>query len=198
MILLRELSLRFETLLLAGLICSCSGPTQTVQVTSPFNASLEGVFDNGADFVVDPEPLAGPWLAEWEESIDKRVTYADSITLFRVETLRNDTNLDRVNTLRLLGHIEKQRIGQIPTEQTLTVNEHQPGYASIAGNEEKLLQKLFLLFIKWTHDEHGHVVPRWHLSPGTDKVVRRVNSLVEMNRGDNERRRRVVVHQSPN
>lgn len=179
---------------LAGLmLAACGGSTRPAIVVTPMTPEDEVAFDNGADFVDDPTFLEGNWLEEWEQSIVERCARADAIAVITITHLQTSTDLERRTSYRLVARVDLERFGSVDDELSLIVREGQAGYQSIRGAETRLLNQQFIAFVRWTEGDAGTVVPRWHLSPATERVSRRVNTLVERRR-PTEDRRRVIVH----
>ncbi len=185
--------------LCAGALPGCGGAAAEVVVT-PMTAEHEAAFENGVDFIDDPRLLEGSWLETWESEIEHRVTLSDAIGVVRITTVRHDTDLEHHDTYHLVATVVSTRYGTMPGEVSLTTREGESGFGTVAGNDERLLAppadrpEHFILFLKWTRDDSGDLVARWHLSPAGTAVVQRVNSLVELRRRDSEERRRVIVH----
>ncbi len=176
-------------------VMGCGGANAPVMVvTGPFTDAHRRAFDNGLDLIENPTSLEGAWLRDWEEEIDRRVSLSDVVALVRITTLRVDVDLNRRETYRLIAHVERQRHGELPNEIALVSRQADPGYPTIRTNSERILNQSFVLFLKWA-DEEGQVIARWHLSPAADRVVRRVNSLVERRLTPTEERRRVIVRE---
>jgi hypothetical protein len=175
-------------LLVAG---ACGGSAQQIRVTSPFTEEHATAFENGVDYIDNPTVLQGSWRASWEDDIDRRVSLADAIALVTVTTLRHDVDLDRRETYRLIAHVDQRRYGVSPDEVALTVRQGDAGFDTVRGNEGRLLNQRFVAFLKWVEEE-GRVVARWHLSPASERVVRRVGSLLDRRLPSGERRRVIV------
>lgn len=190
--------------ILAPLGPGCGGPQEpTVTEIEPFTERHEAVFENGVDMVRDPEALGGTWLRSWEDELDRRVSLADIVALVTIRTLREDVDLDRRQTYRLVADPSRVYLGedQVGDEGlTLSVAEGEGGYGTVANNERRLLDAQFFAFVKWQRDpENGELVPRWHLSPATDQVASRVRALLERRRDvveDDGTRRRVIIHRN--
>ncbi|MCB9591332.1 MAG: hypothetical protein H6719_01260 [Sandaracinaceae bacterium] len=181
------------------LLSACGGAGQVERIVTPFTAEHEPVFENGLDLVRDPEALGGAWLGTWEEDLDARVSLADLVLLVTVQTIRQDTDLDRRDTFRLVVHVDRRYLGEIEDELTLVVRENQPGFQTIETNERHLLQQQFIAFIKWQRDEtDGEVRARWHLAPATEAVAERTRTLLAERRqvveDSSTSRHRVIVH----
>jgi hypothetical protein len=173
----------------------CGGAnTPAMVVTGPFTDEHRIAFENGLDLIDNPTSLEGAWLRDWEREIDQRVSLSDVVAVVRVTTFRVDVDLNRRETYRLIAHVERRRHGELPNEVTLVSRQADPGYPSIRTNSERILNQPFVLFLKWA-DEDGQIIARWHLSPAADRVVRRVNSLVERRLTPDEERRRVIVRE---
>lgn len=186
-------------LALATLGAGCGSATPQVVVT-PMTPEGESAFENGVDFYDDPSLLEGSWLDNWEQEIEHRVALSDAIAVVHITTVRRDTDLERHDTYHLVAAVDSSRFGDMPTEVSLAAREGEVGFGTIAGNDERLLTPPadhpdhFILFLKWSHDDAGATVARWHISPAGAGVVQRVNSLIELRRQDSDTRRRIIVH----
>jgi len=176
-------------------LASCGSSAPPARVTSEFTAELAEVFEDGADYVEDPEVLEGLWRDEWSRDLDRRVSYSDLIVQVSVAAIHTDTDLDRRSAVRLEVHIDDVMLGDPPGEQlTLRVREGEPGYGTLEGNDTRLLREHFVAFVKWYQGD-GQILAHWHLSPSADGVVRRVRYLVEQRRtaAEDQSERRVIV-----
>ena len=182
---------------LAAVLGGCGGATAAPIVVTPMTPADELAFDNGADFIDDPTLLEGSWLDEWEHDITERCERADVIVVVTIQQVQTSTDLDRRESFRLVGHVDLERFGETDDDVSLIVRTGQAGYQSIRGAESRLLNQQFVAFIRWVDGESGGVTARWHLSPATERVSRRVNSLLERRR-PSEDRRRVIVHDRRN
>jgi hypothetical protein len=176
--------------------CGASAPRIVV---TPMTAAQEVVFDNGVDYIDDPTLLEGPWLETWEQEIDARVAGSDVVAYVRITTMRTDIDLERRETHRLVAHIDSLRHGTVESEDIeLVAREGEVGFPTVDGNDRRILNQRFAAFVRWTQsDPEAPIVPRWHLSPASERIVRRVNSLVEARRAPTEDRRRIIVHDQP-
>jgi hypothetical protein len=180
-----------------SLFASGCGASAPEVVITPMTPDDEIAFDNGIDFIDDPTLLEGSWLDSWQQDIERRVQLADAISLIQVHTLRTDTDLEHRDTYRLLSAVQQTRLGEhVPDEITLIAREGDPGYATIHGNEERVLNQRFIAYVRWTRSDAGTLVARWHLSPAGERVIARINTLVELRRTAPDARRRVIVRQS--
>lgn len=191
----RSLLLALAGVILIAGASGCGGPgTPEIVVTGPFTDEHAVAFDNAVDYFADPSQLEGGWRRDWEEDVDRRVSLADAIGVVEVTTVRTDVDLDRRETYRLLSRVIRERHGDLPDELTLTVRQSDPGYGTVHGNDARILNQRFIAFVKWA-DEDGRVVPRWHLSPASDAVIRRVNTLIERRHTPAAERRRVIIRE---
>ena len=190
-ILSAALSLATATLTLAG----CGSTAPTIRVTSPFTAEHALVFDDGADYVARPDALDGDWREDWDRDMQKRVGFSDTICVVTVNTLRIDTDLDRNTTYRLIAHIDRTLYGESPGEELpLIVREGSDGYASINGNDRRILNKTFVLFLKWYQPPTGDISSHWHLSPASQQILTATNRMIERrNVAQNPDQREIII-----
>jgi hypothetical protein len=182
--------------LAAALSVGCGGAAPKPRPVTEFTERDGRLFEDGVDFVGDPEALGGRWRDEWSEHLDHRVRRADAVAIVMVRTVRTDIDLDRRSTYRLLADVEEELLGALPEELSLTVNEQQQGFTTVQGNEERILNQPFVAFVKWYRTRSGQVEAHWHLAPASEPVLDRTAWLLEKRR-DVERdrgRRSVVVH----
>jgi hypothetical protein len=190
--------MRLSSLALVCLLAApaCGGGAVRRTVT-PMTPEAELAFENGIDFIDDPSLLEGNWLEEWEGDIARRVDLCDAVLVVRITAVQQNVDLDRNLSYRLVAHIENVRFGTgFDDEITLVSREGDAGHASVHEYESRLLQNQFVAYVRFV-EEGEEVVPRWHLSPAADRIVRRTNSLLESRRSS-EGRRRVTVHESAN
>lgn len=165
--------------------------------TAPLSAEEALLYENGVDHVADPEALEGRWREDWSRELDDRVSGADVVAVVTVKTLRTDTDPGRHVTYRLVLETDRQIVGEIPDDLSLSVSEADGGFNSVDGNERRILDQSFVLFAKYELAAgNSKVTIRWHLAPATDAVVARVDYLAERRRGVERERptHRVVVH----
>jgi len=177
------------------LLASCGSSAPRI-VVRPMTDAEGVVFENGIDYIDDPTLLEGSWLETWEGEIDPRVRRADVVAYVRITTMRTDTDLERRETHRLVAHIDSLRHGEPGVEDLeLVVREGDPGFGTVHDQERRILNQRFAAFVRWEQTtEGGPVVARWHLAPASERIVRRVNSLIEAQRAPDEDRRRIIIH----
>lgn len=183
-------------------IAACGGPQETVAVvSSPFTSEHEAIFEDGIDLVRDPRVLEGQWLSSWEDELARRVGFADVVALVTIQTLRTDLDLERRRTYRLITHVDRVYLGErVGEEIVLTVREGEGGFGTVETNEGQLLDRQYIVFLKWAEDAEGVVRARWHLSPATDQVATRVRSALQQRDDyateDDGTHRRVIIHRN--
>ncbi|MBW2463145.1 MAG: hypothetical protein JRH11_15955 [Deltaproteobacteria bacterium] len=188
-------------LFLLGALAACGGGTEgrTIQ---PFTGEHAEVFEDGVDFVADPDALEGRWREDWSRDLDRRVTWSDGVLLLTIGTIRTDSDLDRQRTYRLIAQVDRVILGEgdegFSGEIELKVREGEAGFGTVDGNERQLLDQPFVGFVRWHQTDAGEVVPRWHLSPATTPVVSRVEYLAESRRDVRRERGRTttVIHEA--
>ncbi|HBQ11932.1 MAG TPA: hypothetical protein DEF51_12560 [Myxococcales bacterium] len=190
---------RLALCLCLAAFAGCGGGGPIVRDVTPFTAEHEPAFENGLDMVRDPEALGGAWLRTWEDEIDRRVSLADVVALVTVKTFRTDVDLERNETYRLVTQVDREYLGELEDEVVLSVSASEAGFGTISDNERRILDTQFIAFIKFQESADGTVRPRWHLSPASEPVARRVRDLLRTRRDvveDDGTRRRVIVHRN--
>lgn len=189
---------RLLVVLLAALgACATASTASAPRTGTPFNAEDRILFDDGIDFVGDPSVLEGRWREDWSRELDARVTDADIVAYVRVRALRTDVDLERRMTYRLLVEEEEAIVGELPEDLALASLEGDGGFATIEGNEGRILDQQLVLFLKWEQaTPEAPVRARWHLAPFTEEVTARVEYLAERRRGVEREQpeRRIHVH----
>lgn len=160
-----------------GAACGSSRPT--VRATSPFEPVHARFFDDAADFIREPVTLGGQWASDWDEELRGRVGYADTVALIKIETLRTSIDVERHRTYHLLCRADRLLRGTLPDEDRIEVSvaEGSGGFETIARNERRLVEGQYLLFIKWA-EENEEVIPRWHLSPASERALGDVRRML--------------------
>lgn len=179
-------------------LSACGSSRTQIQRDTRFTEEHAKVFEDGVDFVTDPEQLGGRWRKEWSREIDKRVRFSDAIARVTIHTLRTDISPKGGSTYRLIAEVDKTFVGSLPEDEImLTVSEGARGYPTIEGNDDRILQESYFVFIKWYENEDGKVAPHWHLSPTNEPVAERLKWLIEDRRDvaleDEGGRRRVII-----
>jgi hypothetical protein len=168
---------------------ACGGAVEHVRASSPFTDQHARFFEDGLDFVGDPQTLEGPWLDEWQAELQERVALSDLIARVKVTAVRSSRDRERT-MLQLDLEIREIVHGANPSDVVpVSAHEGDQGFPSVRSSETQLLNAEYLLFVKWYVDETGQVLPHWHLSPDTDAVrtkvqedVRRVHAPVRSRR----------------
>lgn len=188
--------------LLVPLLFACGGsspPSARPLTAEPLSVEDRPYFEEGVDFILDPEALEGRWALEWRQELEERVARADVIAIVRVHTLSTQTDLQRRVSFYFRVDEERRLLSEFPTDAALSSREGSLGYNTLVGNERRILQQQFVLFVKWDQPEGAtSVVPRWHMSPAAAGVVERVQRLVNARLGREEStgRTRVIVREN--
>ena len=185
--------------LATSLTASACGSTSTARVARPITAAQAAVYDNGIDYVDNPALLEGNWLETWEREIDQRVTDSDVVSYVTISTIRTDADLERRETFRLTAHSDSIRFGTVEEDFVIVSARTDAGFGTVRGNDTRILNNRFVLFLRHVQDEvDGPITTRWHMSPASEPIVRRVYSLVDARHGDNTDRRRIIIRETRN
>ena len=186
-------------MLATSLAANACGSTSTALVVRPITAAQAAVYDNGIDYVDNPALLEGHWLETWEQEIDQRVTESDVVSYVTISTIRTDADLERRETFRLTAHSDSIRFGTVEEDFVIVSARTDAGFGTVRGNDTRILNNRFVLFLRHVQDEvDGPITTRWHMSPASEPIVRRVNSLVDARHGDNTDRRRIIIRETRN
>jgi hypothetical protein len=158
----------------------CGGGSGEMKMSSKFTAAHAEFFENGVDYVANPDVLEGRWQEEWQRELEKRLEYSDFIGVVAVNTLRTDIDPGRQTNYRLLANIKETLNGEGPEDGlTLVVKDGEPGYETVDGNQRRLLNQGFIAFVKWYEDENNMIAARWHLSPASENIIQRIRELIQ-------------------
>ncbi|MBN1653045.1 MAG: hypothetical protein JXA30_04645 [Deltaproteobacteria bacterium] len=167
-----------------------------MSASSEFTATHAEFFEDGIDYVANPEALEGRWLQEWQRELEKRLEYSDFIGVITVNTLRTDIDPGRRTSYRLLATVDKSLYGNAPQEGlSLVVRDGQAGYETVDGNQRRILNEKFVVFVKWYETEDDSVLAHWHLSPASKTIVQHVQELIDR-RDEAKSHIRVVTHEN--
>lgn len=176
---------RCSSLLLAtAAVLGCGGAAPVVQETTPFTEQDATLFDRGVSYIADPAALGGGWEAEWAEALELRVQHADAVAIATGHTFREDTNPRQQRTYRVSLTLNTRLYGELPDELELISRPGDEGFESVNGQESRILQRQFVVFVKWQlNEETGAVEAAFHLEPASETVQARVRELVERMHG---------------
>lgn len=171
-----------------ALVLGSCGAAAPRHVITPMTPEAELSFENGIDFIDDPALLEGSWLEDWQREVTQRSNLSDAVLIVRIRAIHENQDLDRNLSYRISVHVDTVRFGTgIEDDMVFVSRQNEAGYASVHENESRLLNQQFVAFVRWVEGEGGAAVPRWHLSPATDRVVRRVGVLLDQRRDSRPR-----------
>jgi len=161
--------------LIAAIACwgiGCVGAASNVPVTD-FRASDVSLFDNSVDLV------AAPVIVEGESgAFERRVARADLVASIRVQSLHSELIKHR-SAYRLTVKVKDRLKGASTKELELRVSDSEPGYRSVAVNEDRLLADSFVAFVKWEADPGSpKPIAHWHLSPDSGAVRDKIDYVL--------------------
>lgn len=152
------------------------GSAPVAHVSSPFTTSDATVFDQGVDFVDDPDILEGHWSEDWTRDLHHRMGSADLVETVHIVSLRVNTQPDQEPTYAIDIAPDAALYGDA-LDLDLRATTGDAGYSSIDSNQRRLLSGSFLLFVKWTQGADGSLVAKWHICPASAKITALVREL---------------------
>lgn len=159
--------------LIAVIACwgiGCAAVASNTPATG-FRPSDVDLFDNAVDLVEVPVIVEGDWSGAFE----RRVRRADLVAVVKIDSLSNDF-VSRRSAYRLIVKVKKRLKGSSTKELVLRVSDEEPGYETVQVNEDRLLHKPFVAFIKWeVVPGSPDLIAHWHLSPDSDEVREKVD-----------------------
>jgi hypothetical protein len=177
----------------SGVSLNACGGSDSVRVSN-FTEEHAKVFDNSVDFTADPELLENQAAQLWQSDLEARSKLSDFIGVATVSTLVSDVDLEKQTTYRLVSTIIRELYGDAHgKELTFAVKEGSEGYPRVELNQQRILNQNFVVYAKWVKQESGQIETRWHLSPASDNVIRRLNDVLVLKAGKNKLVH-VVVH----
>jgi hypothetical protein len=165
--------------LLVGLAGACGARRLEPTVSSPFTEADAGPFDGAADLLGVPGDLPGGWRVRWEEHLRLRAERSDVIAVVALPAARIDSTPERVTTYRLLARVERILKGEAFETLELPLREGDPGWATVEGREDRILDGRFIAYVKWYRpSEDEPVRARWHLSPASEDVLQETEAAI--------------------
>jgi hypothetical protein len=170
--------------LLLGVALGCGAAAPTVQATTPFLEGDAELFDRGVSYIADPSALGGGWEDEWSEALERRVQRAEAIALVTAQTFREDMTPRREVTYRLALNVDRELFGELPDEVEVLSRPGDVGFETVQGQETRILEQTFVLFVKWQlNEDTGGVEAAFHLEPASETVQGRVVELIQRMHG---------------
>jgi hypothetical protein len=173
--------------LFALIVCGACGGSQGMhgkfRPSSEFTTRDTGLFEDGVDLIEDPQGLEGQWRDDWESDLNDRIARSDVIAVGTVNTLRTDLDLEHNTNYRVVFDFERSLQGEPPSnELNLASRTGAPGYSSIDRDHDKILNRRFIVFMKYAPGSEGDeeaVIAHFHLSPLSQVVLERITQFKE-------------------
>lgn len=166
-------------LVLAWLAAGCGG-NEGLKIKHPWDPEYERYFDDSVDFTMNPESLSGQWLYDYKLELESRVSLADHILAVRVDSINLTTDAMGKEIKNLLVDVEKNVKGDFPGSQAiLSVSDEQPGYDSFEIDDPRLMDKVYVAFIRVYEKEDGMPGLHWHLSPLSKGLMEGMDQILE-------------------
>jgi hypothetical protein len=169
---------RLLPILLAVVALVGCGGAPVARVTSPFSTSDATVFDQGVDFIDDPSILDGHWQDDWNRDFQHRIGSADLVELVHIVSLRTVTQPDEEPQYTIDVDPQRALLGDA-LDVDLVSRTSDTGYSGIDSNQRRLASGAFLVFVKFARSQDGTIVAKWHLSPASDAITTRAQTLID-------------------
>ncbi|MEZ4254366.1 MAG: hypothetical protein R3A78_01420 [Polyangiales bacterium] len=149
-----------------ALLTGCGGGAVSRPSGTTFSAEQELLFDNGVDFVADPEIEDSAWSDAWARALQARLDDAQVIAFVNAATVRTDTNPRGENSYRLQVSVDRWVKGQLGSKElNLVSSPKDPGYTATKSNFSRALGAKFVVFLRWREGtDDGPDVLHWHAS----------------------------------
>ncbi len=165
--------------LLVVMISHCGG-NEGLVVKNPWDPDYAQYFDDSVDFTMNPESLSGQWLFDYKIELESRVSLADFILAVRVDSvnLKSDATSKEFKILNV--DVEKQVKGEFPHKSIiLSVADDQAGYDSFMEDDPRLMDKVYVAFLRLYDLEDGTIGVHWHLSPLSSGLMEGLEQIIE-------------------
>lgn len=161
-------------------LASACGGNEGLKVKHPWDPDYAPYFDDSLDFTMNPESLSGQWLYDYKLELESRVSLSDFIMAVRVDTISLKTDATGKEHKNLTLDIEKQVKGEYPGKGiVLTVADDQPGYDSFEDDDPRLMDKVYIAFLRLYEMEDGTVGIHWHLSPLSEGLMEGMQQILD-------------------
>jgi len=160
---------------------ACGGPSQQIRARAPWDPELAPFFDDAVDFISNPGDLEGTWSSSYASELRARSDSADLVCRAHVDTVREDIGVDGERRKHLLARVTSGLFGAIPADERLhlVVDEGSAGFDTVDQSTNRILNNVFVVFVRWYEDENGQLRSHWHLSPGSRAVVQSTRRALE-------------------
>jgi hypothetical protein len=172
--------LRTFLMAVAVLASACAGTSATAggfRPTSELTADDALVFEDGVDFVADPDALDGQWRDNWNAELRHRMDRSDVVAVVEVSTLRTDEDPSGHTTLRVIVAVNNVFKGSAEGDIELLAHAGSVGYSSVERGGKRMLEQSFVAFVKWYATDTGMVAAHWHLSPASPSILAAIQSI---------------------
>jgi hypothetical protein len=169
------------------LLAGCGGGEGLV-VRHPWEPDLGAYFDDSVDFTMNPESLSGQWLYDYRTELSNRVQHSDYILAVRVDTVSVKTDVEGKQHKNLIVDVEKEVKGDFPDRSAvLSVADDQPGFDSFEEDDPRLMDKVYVAFLRVYEKESGEVGLHWHLSPLSEGLMEGMEDILEQSEPQDEK-----------
>ncbi len=143
-----------------------------LQAHAPLSVQEQALFEHGIDWISSPTALQGQWKEQWDEELRRRVRDADLIATCVVSTLRTDTDHDQRMVHRMSVKLNESYKGEFDTRDIeLKVSDDQPGFASVDASKDRVLDRSFVVFVRWAPNARGKVQAHFHLITKSTEII---------------------------
>lgn len=176
---MRKTELAVATMCVALFACGATA-ARGRRVYPPLAESDVPLFDNGADFIEDPESLDGQWRDDWTTEFQQRVERADLVATISLSDVQSELDeVEGTEAHRFRATIAETLYGTArDLELHLRTAPNDRGYSTVS-NTESIAARAWVVFVKWRAADDGDKLAAWHLAPASEPIARRLGFLIE-------------------
>lgn len=175
------------------LLEGCGPKHGDLLVNRPWDPDYAEYFDDSVDFTMNPDSLSGQWMYSYKLELEGRVSLSDYIVALRVQSVSVEVDNEDHQVKGLNTVVKKNVKGSYPDKAiVLTVPDDQPGFDSFDVDDTRLMDKVFVGFLRLYKTEEEKVGIHWHLSPLSKGLMKAMEDLRKQERDSKKKKEKEV------